>query len=275
MSHKVKGQGRNRCQSKERSRCRLLTTNDEGSVSSVSCKKPKATGALLLLSWSKHPNILTVNLFDDQRGLLRFPRLSSLPNSLEPATDKYINGVSRNYPRRVNTSDRRERERERSLDIFDRRGVCNIALTQCETQNVPISIRIDALPPARGHRTRDEQWIHAERTLNKHIKALSARTREPPLAIASRLTLRPPSELQFPVAPRGVCGSFIAATRNTVKNRAALPSRPPPPAPSSAATPLARSLARSRSFARASFRNLFVIAGTISRACARARENAA
>jgi len=148
--------------------------------------------------------------------------------------------------------------------------VCNIALTQCETQNVPISIRIDALPPARGHRTRDEQWIHAERTLNKHIKALSARTREPPLAIASRLTLRPPSELQFPVAPRGVCGSFIAATRNTVKNRAALPSRPPPPPPPPPPLlSLARSLARGRSLERRSV--IFLSSREQSRAHARAR----
>jgi len=39
--------------------------NDKGSVSSVSCEKPEATVALLLLSWSKYPNIVTVNLFKE------------------------------------------------------------------------------------------------------------------------------------------------------------------------------------------------------------------
>jgi len=48
MSQKVKRQSRHRCQKK--GPCRLLTTNDKGSVSSVSCEKPEATVALLLLS---------------------------------------------------------------------------------------------------------------------------------------------------------------------------------------------------------------------------------
>jgi len=63
MSHKAEGLSRNRCRKKDCCRLRL-STNDKGSVSSVSCEKSEATVAHLLPK-SEYPNIVTVNLFDD------------------------------------------------------------------------------------------------------------------------------------------------------------------------------------------------------------------
>jgi len=65
MSHKVKGQSCHCCQNKKKIVIVRLQRTTEGSVSSVSCKKPEATVVLLLFSWSKYPNIVAVSLFDD------------------------------------------------------------------------------------------------------------------------------------------------------------------------------------------------------------------
>jgi hypothetical protein len=62
--NKAKGLGRNRCRNKKESSYRSAVTKRRKTASSVSCEKPEATVARLLLRQSD-PDIVTVKLFDD------------------------------------------------------------------------------------------------------------------------------------------------------------------------------------------------------------------
>jgi len=81
-------------------------------------------------------------------------------------------------------------------------------------------------PRARGHRMRDKQWIHAERTLNKHI---SGHRREPRARSRDRVAFNAPTSERTPISGRAAWRVRFFYRRHA--ERREKPHHPPLPSP--------------------------------------------